>query len=92
MKLKTLVFGFTFFASLVCGAYENRDCQSVAANCGPMVPGKFCPQCDPQNPAKWMPMQCYGSTGYCWCVNTDTGAQVSDPSRNPNLLNCKKNF
>ncbi|KAK7140939.1 hypothetical protein R3I93_015171 [Phoxinus phoxinus] len=37
-------------------------------------PGFFQPQCDEQG--NYMPMQCWHSTGYCWCVDKD-GKEIS---------------
>lgn len=38
-------------------------------------PGYFKPQCDEQG--NYLPMQCWHSTGYCWCVDKD-GAEIPD--------------
>ncbi|KAL9548120.1 hypothetical protein MBANPS3_005843 [Mucor bainieri] len=40
------------------------------------VIGNFIPQCQPDG--SYRPRQCYGSTGYCVCVNTITGAAISE--------------
>jgi len=36
--------------------------------------GGMIPKCD--NKGDFTPMQCSGSTGYCWCVDTKTGVEV----------------
>ncbi|XP_071373425.1 CD74 molecule, major histocompatibility complex, class II invariant chain a [Centroberyx affinis] len=41
-------------------------CQTEAAPAG-VRPGYYTPQCDEQGHYK--PMQCWHSTGYCWCVD-----------------------
>ncbi|XP_056108575.1 CD74 molecule, major histocompatibility complex, class II invariant chain a [Rhinichthys klamathensis goyatoka] len=41
---------------------------------GQVRPGYFKPQCDEQG--NYKPMQCWHSTGYCWCVDTD-GKEIS---------------
>ncbi|XP_026135811.1 CD74 molecule, major histocompatibility complex, class II invariant chain a [Carassius auratus] len=38
-------------------------------------PGFFKPQCDEQG--NYLPMQCWHSTGYCWCVDKD-GHEIPD--------------
>ena len=40
--------------------------------------GKYVPQCDEQVPAKYNAIQCHGSIGFCWCVDTETGEKLSD--------------
>lgn len=40
--------------------------------------GTFAPQCNEQTPEKYKPLQCHGSIGFCWCVDTDTGEKLSD--------------
>ena len=35
----------------------------------PVPPGRFVPQC--ANDGSFDEVQCYGSTGYCWCVDSD---------------------
>jgi hypothetical protein len=40
--------------------------------------GKYVPQCNEQVPAKYNAIQCHGSIGFCWCVDTDTGGKLSE--------------
>ena len=40
--------------------------------------GKYAPQCNEQVPEKYEPLQCHGSIGFCWCVDTDTGGKLSE--------------
>ena len=57
-----------------------QDCcdqQSAAIDdCDGMV-GCFIPQCT--DDCNWEPMQCWGSTGYCWCVN-ENGDEIPGTS------------
>ncbi|KAF1799490.1 thyroglobulin type-1 [Mucor lusitanicus] len=41
------------------------------------VIGNFIPQCQPDG--SYSPRQCHGSTGYCVCVDTNTGVAISEP-------------
>ena len=36
--------------------------------------------------------QCHGSTGYCWCVNSETGAEIQGTRKAPGQgeINCGK--
>nr|XP_055028232.1 nidogen-2 isoform X9 [Misgurnus anguillicaudatus] len=43
------------------------------------VPGAFVPQCDDEG--QYRPLQCHGSTGHCWCV--DTTGQEREGTRTP---------
>ena len=48
---------------------HSQDCCEVeeiaTANCGGL--GCYIPQCTEN--CEWEPMQCWSSTGYCWCVD-----------------------
>ena len=46
----------------------NNECDGV---------GCYIPQCTED--CAWEPMQCWGSTGYCWCVD-DYGAEIEGTS------------
>ncbi|KAL7984061.1 hypothetical protein Chor_002631, partial [Crotalus horridus] len=51
----------------------------------------YIPQCDGQG--NWEPIQCYESTGHCWCVD-ETGRYVSDSlmTRSTQLPQCKSDI
>ena len=65
---------------------EQLDPQSTAAPCTEQLEssgtqlGAFVPQCD--GAGQYEPLQCHGSTGYCWCVDT-AGARISAEFRAP---------
>ena len=37
--------------------------------------GSFRPQCT--NNGEWLPKQCHGSSGHCWCVDKE-GVRITD--------------
>ncbi|KAI1902958.1 hypothetical protein AGOR_G00021930 [Albula goreensis] len=47
-------------------------------------PGGFIPQCDQQG--NYLPMQCWKSTGMCWCV--DSNGSMIEGSLNEGPVNC----
>ncbi|KAG7465179.1 hypothetical protein MATL_G00173590 [Megalops atlanticus] len=56
------------------GAYKlQTKCQLEAVGGGSVKPGFYRPQCDEQG--NYLPMQCWHSTGYCWCVDKN-GVQI----------------
>ncbi|XP_071504944.1 uncharacterized protein [Diadema antillarum] len=40
--------------------------------------GEFVPECTEEG--KYAPIQCHGSTGYCWCVDIETGIEIEGTS------------
>uniref|UniRef100_A0A3Q2QNS3 Ladderlectin-like n=1 Tax=Fundulus heteroclitus TaxID=8078 RepID=A0A3Q2QNS3_FUNHE len=56
-----------------------------------IYPGGFCPQCDADG--NFLPQQCSGSTGYCWCVDVITGEEIPSTKTPPGIrpVNCAKN-
>jgi len=41
--------------------------------------GAFIPECE--DDGGFSAIQCHGSTGYCWCVDTQTGSPLSEQAR-----------
>ena len=53
------------------------DAADIATNdCGGL--GCYIPQCTEN--CEWEPMQCWSSTGYCWCVDGN-GDEIEGTSR-----------
>lgn len=106
-----------------CCDYTCQSAGDVAVTMGPAVisatsgacatqlaatfpmPGSFVPQCD--DAGAFMPVQCHGSIGSCWCVSADgseimgtrvnsRGGQILDiatcaAASHPDLNNCNGN-
>ncbi|XP_032235803.2 uncharacterized protein LOC5510701 isoform X2 [Nematostella vectensis] len=47
---------------------------------GPLI-GAYIPQCDKDG--RYSALQCHGSTGYCWCVNPETGEELLGTRKQP---------
>lgn len=60
-------------------------CQRLAVK-SQVIPGSYVPQCD--GGGDFIPRQCHGSDGQCWCVDT-RGVEI-EGTRKPNLSDCKK--
>jgi hypothetical protein len=65
--------------SVAAQSTENvGPCTKARQQAGPMMPGKYVPQCTEFGYFK--PTQCHGSIGRCWCVVPDTGKQIDGSS------------
>ncbi|XP_076878390.1 saxiphilin-like [Brachyhypopomus gauderio] len=69
-KLSALLFGLLLWSlQLVSSAHVKTKCeQERAKEMDKHLIGAFIPQCDEEG--NYRPLQCSGSTGYCWCVNS----------------------
>lgn len=54
----------------------------VADTQRPLPPGLFVPECDEHG--QYVPTQCHGSTGYCWCVDRD-GRELEGTRTRPGM-------
>ena len=50
----------------------SRPCEPSAS----LVVGIYSPQCNEDG--SWKKLQCHGSTGFCWCVDSE-GNEVKEP-------------
>jgi nidogen (entactin) len=67
-------------ASVAAQSTENvGPCEKQRQDLGKPMPGKFLPQCTEYG--FYQAAQCHGSTGRCWCVNPDTGAEIQGTSK-----------
>lgn len=72
-KLKIILF-FSFFSF----SYSQDCCEAANIandNCDGL--GCYIPQCTEN--CEWEPTQCWGSTGYCWCVD-ENGTEIEGTS------------
>ena len=61
------------------GLFGQTPCLDAVANASGMI-GEFIPQCE--DDGSYSPMQCWGSTGYCWCVDVN-GIEIPGTSLGP---------
>ena len=57
-------------------ASPSGPCTEKVAAAAPSLPGAYVPQCASNGFFK--PLQSHASTGYSWCVNPKTGAEVPE--------------
>ncbi len=72
VKIILLVLLTTFsYAQDCCDSEQSAIDECVGVGC-------YIPQCTEN--CDWEPMQCWGSTGYCWCVDSE-GVEIEGTSR-----------
>ena len=80
-SFKSIIILLQFITFLICqDCCEEAD--NATENCGGL--GCYIPQCTENNSGdsitcEWEPMQCWSSTGYCWCVD-ENGAEIEGTS------------
>ena len=65
---------------------EETECQKQSSNARGLL-GEYIPQCS--SSGKFEKLQCHPSTGHCWCVEEDSGREISG-TRQPagNKVDC----
>ncbi|XP_045921077.1 galactose-specific lectin nattectin-like [Micropterus dolomieu] len=63
------------------GSKDDGLCEHVREHSQDSHIGEFVPQCN--DDGNFLPQQCSGSTGYCWCVNVFTGEEIPDTKTPP---------
>ena len=69
-RFKTIIILF----SVITLSWSQDCCEAeeiATDNCGGI--GCYIPQCTTN--CEWEPMQCWSSTGYCWCVD-ENGVEI----------------
>ena len=68
--------------------FGQTPCLDAIANATGAI-GEFIPQCEEDG--SYSPIQCWGSTGYCWCVD-EYGVEIAGTSLGPGegLPNCNQ--
>jgi hemin uptake protein HemP len=77
MQLLTLAAIIASLATLLIAAptiERKGPCAEELEGIGESHPGKYMPRCTPTG--FYQPMQCHGSTGFCWCADPETGKEV----------------
>ena len=70
------IIAITFFLLAILGAQDCCEAEATAIDeCAGI--GCYIPQCT--DTCEWEAMQCWGSTGYCWCVDTN-GIEIEGTS------------
>uniref|UniRef100_A0A669DIP4 Thyroglobulin type-1 domain-containing protein n=1 Tax=Oreochromis niloticus TaxID=8128 RepID=A0A669DIP4_ORENI len=70
-------------------SWDKGHCYYERMNCSNRI-GSFCPMCD--GDGNFLPRQCWGSTGYCWCVDIMTGKKIQNTTTPPGTppVNCSE--
>ena len=68
--------------------FSQTPCLDAVANATGSI-GEYIPQCEEDG--SYSPLQCWGSTGYCWCVDED-GNEIPGTSLGPGegMPNCNE--
>jgi hypothetical protein len=68
--------------------FSQTPCLDAVANASGLL-GEFIPQCEEDG--SYSPLQCWGSTGYCWCVDSN-GVEIPGTSLGPGegVPNCSE--
>uniref|UniRef100_A0A8C9JC31 Nidogen 1 n=1 Tax=Panthera tigris altaica TaxID=74533 RepID=A0A8C9JC31_PANTA len=80
--------GFRGDGRTCSGTGVSRSCKleehilGAAGAADPPRPGLFVPECDEHG--HYVPTQCHGSTGYCWCVDRD-GRELEGTRTRPGM-------
>ena len=69
--LKNVLFELSYLDKFVVFFTGVTKCQKeyLDATSGPPLLGRFVPTC--RADGSYAPVQCHGSTGFCWCVTKD---------------------
>lgn len=78
-----------FFVYLLLPYVSLSSCSNARTSSTGLI-GAYTPQCDSSNPERYTPLQCHGSSGYCWCVDVYTGEKkgIARPSTSMIFLDC----
>jgi hypothetical protein len=70
-------------------AAQGQSCTEALLDSGNRTGllGGYVPQCDAAT-GKWLPVQCSGGTGYCWCADVNTGVKREGTERRSSKLDC----
>ncbi|XP_045066293.1 saxiphilin-like [Coregonus clupeaformis] len=84
-RINCLVYPCALY--LECKERPQNPCEIARDAVDPNLIGTFIPQC--VNQGQYTPQQCWGSTGYCWCV-TSTGQKIDGTECPPGTacINC----
>ncbi|XP_078090061.1 uncharacterized protein nid2a [Mustelus asterias] len=64
----------------VCEQHRERMRAELSSRESQPLVGAYIPQCDEEG--NFRPLQCHGSTGYCWCVN-ENGQEIPGTRTSP---------
>ena len=65
----TTLLAQLYMIGILFGIAQADTCPQITSS----LIGTYVPQC---NGKRWNEVQCHGSIGYCWCVDSDTGRKL----------------